>query len=235
MQCNSKSITLFGYQPGQLGSNTDYDSVSSAVVQMEKTTGENEAICKTTPKKGMVLRWWPQTICLSSSFLADFWLVLDFASALTTRGSMRRYLQPTEVAQVVLLIQDGTSMRTVARRFAESPSTVSRAWRRYQETGQYTRRHGGGPRRTTTQPQDHYLVRRSTASAQQNDFQQATNVNVSAQTVRNRLHDCGMRARRPQVGPVLTAQHRGARLTFARVQMDWAVPLIFLSSVFICI
>ena len=117
---------------------------------MEKTTGENEAICKTTPKKGMVLRWWPQTICLSSSFLADFWLVLDFASALTTRGSMRRYLQPTEVAQVVLLIQDGTSMRTVARRFAESPSTVSRAWRRYQETGQYTRRRGGGRRRTTT-------------------------------------------------------------------------------------
>uniref|UniRef100_A0AAZ3P3E4 Insertion element IS150 protein InsJ-like helix-turn-helix domain-containing protein n=1 Tax=Oncorhynchus tshawytscha TaxID=74940 RepID=A0AAZ3P3E4_ONCTS len=111
---------------------------------------------------------------------------------------MRRSLQPTQVAQVVQLIQDGTSMRAVARRFAVSVSVVSRAWRRYQETGQYIRRRAGGRRRATTQQQD---------------------------------HEGGMRARRPQVGVVLTAQHRAGRLSFAREHQDWQIrhwrPVLF--------
>ena len=70
--------------------------------------------------------------------LTDFCLVLYFASILFTTGSMRQYLQPIQVAQVVQLLQDGTSIHGVARRFAVSPSSLNQTVR--------NRLHEGGMR-----------------------------------------------------------------------------------------
>ena len=182
---------------------------------MKATTGGQERQQQDNPqKRKLFYRWWPQAFSLSLSFLTVFSLVLHLASALVPTGSMRQYLQPSQVALVVQLLQDGTSIRAVSKRFAVSPSAVLRAWRRYQETGHYTRRAGQGRRRETTLLHNQYLLlcarrnRRRTTRGLQNDLLQATLVHVSDQTLRNRLHEGGVRARCSLVGPVpSTVQH----------------------------
>ena len=73
--------------------------------------------------------WWPQTIALSLPLLTDSFLVLCSASVRVTTGSMRRYLQPNQVAQVNQLLRDGTSVKVVARRFAVwNPQSDCQTW-----------------------------------------------------------------------------------------------------------
>ncbi|KAI4899955.1 hypothetical protein NFI96_026550 [Prochilodus magdalenae] len=101
----------------------------------------------------------------------------------------------TMVRYLVQLLKDGTSICAIATRFALSPSTVLRVRWRFQETGSYSRRAGQGYRRFLT----------------------------PHQTISNRPHEGGLRARHPVVGPVLTAQHRRARLAFATEHQNWQI------------
>ena len=140
---------------------------------------------------------------------------------------VRRYLDATQVARAVQMIEDGVRRSEVARSFDVSRSVVQRLWTRYQETDGYTRRPGQGRNRITTARQDRYVVtsalrnRFITARALQNDLHHASGVRVSNQTVRNRLHEDRLRARRPATGVILNRQHRRARLEFALEHQNW--------------
>ena len=79
----------------------------------------------------------------------------------------------------------------------------------------------------TTRGQDRYIMN----THLRNGFQTATttaanipefhNNRINAKTVRNRLRENGLHARRPHVGCVLTRRHRQNRLNWARVQIRW--------------
>ena len=71
------------------------------------------------------------------------------------------------------------------------------------------------------------------------DFQSATGVRISTQTIRNRLHDAGLRSRRPAIQVPLTRYHVQMRLAWARdhvtwTQNDWA-PVLFTDESRFCV
>ncbi|KAI4874147.1 hypothetical protein NFI96_015663, partial [Prochilodus magdalenae] len=75
-----------------------------------------------------------------------------------------------------------------------------------------------GPTARSAQPQSPGKFRR-----EEEHCQSPTAVNVSDQTIRNRPHEDGLRARRPVVGPVLAGQHRRAQLAFATEHQNWQI------------
>jgi len=166
-----------------------------------------------------------------------FGAILIVLSLSGTNNCARRHLNEAEVARAVQLLEDGATVRTVAQRIGVSPSVISRLWTRYRETGCYSRRPGQGRNRVTTAREDRFLWlsarrnRMSTARALQNDFSRATNLRISDQTVRNRLHERGLRSRIPARGPQLTVQHRVQRLEFSREHQFWQLrhwrPVLF--------
>lgn len=128
------------------------------------------------------------------------------------------YLQPNQDAQVVQLLQDGTSIHLITRRLGVSPSTVSRAWRRCQETDCYMRNAGKGIEEQQPSSRTRIYCKKKRGDHCQSPMIWtragcACGVLVSDQTVWNRLHDAGMRAKHPLVGPVPST-----------MQLDWHLP-----------
>ena len=124
---------------------------------------------------------------------------------------LRRHLSQDEMNRGIGMLHSGLSQRPVANVLGVSQSVVSRMWNRFITTVN-VRRNGGGER-STNEVQDRFLVvqarrhRFDNATPLRRDFQNATGVRISTQTIRNRLHDAGLRSRRPAIQVPLTRYH----------------------------
>ena len=98
---------------------------------------------------------------------------------------------------------------------------------------------------STNEVQDRFLVvqarrhRFDNATTLLRDLQNATGVRISTQTIRNLLHDAGLRSRRPTIRVPLTRYHVQMRLAWARdhvtwTQNDWA-PVLFTDESRFCV
>ena len=119
---------------------------------------------------------------------------------------LRRHLSQDEMNRGIGMLHSGLSQRHVANVLGVSQSVVSRMWNRFIATGNVRHLHaggggGGGRERSTNEVKDRFLVvqarrhRFDNATTLRRDFQNATGVRISTKTIRNRLHDAGLRSR----------------------------------------
>ena len=110
-----------------------------------------------------------------------------------------------------------------------SQSVVSRLWARYQRSGAVADMQRGGRPRSTSRRDDRLGVNQAlrNRSLMSTDLQQylrrVRGVTVSRQTIRNRVHVGGLRARRAQVVLPLKARYCRARLAWCTQRRWWNI------------
>lgn len=158
-----------------------------------------------------------------------FQFIMAFLGSLSVIDSVRIHLSEVQCARACTLLENGATQRVVAVEYGVSQTCIRNVWRRYQENGNYQRRPGSGRLRSTDARDDRYLTilaRRNPfrpARVLRNEFQHATRIRFSDQSVRNRLHEVQLHARRPHVVPRMTDAHRRARLAWAREHLRWNI------------
>ncbi|GFW76059.1 HTH_Tnp_Tc3_2 domain-containing protein [Trichonephila clavipes] len=136
--------------------------------------------------------------------------------------SQRRRLPNSLRWRAVGWMEMGLSQADSARRLNVSRSVVQRLWDQYQSDDSVSRRPVPGRPRATIPAEDRFLAlsarRRRTTTVPQlvADHFQALGRRISATTVRNRLHNAGLYARRPVVSVPLNGRQRRNRLCWAR-------------------
>ncbi|KAK7098565.1 hypothetical protein V1264_002829 [Littorina saxatilis] len=141
----------------------------------------------------------------------------------------RRKVITFNKARAIAWLQDGVSKREVGRRHGVSHSVVVRLHQKFQATN---RRFWRGPGQDGLRRQHSVKIASSEDKLCSSEaplqtmiirgqLRVATNTNVSTKTIRKRLHEVGLRSRRPAVRPRLTAAHRQARLAFCHNHARW--------------
>ena len=127
------------------------------------------------------------------------------------------------------LLMQGQRQQQVARHF--DVSTIERLVRRLRETGRVADRPRSGRPRVTSQRQDrairlaHLRNRHLTATETMVNTVGSHNRRIHPKTVRNRLREFGLRARRPNVGLPLNQARRARRMAWVIAQAARRFPV----------
>ena len=158
---------------------------------------------------------------------------------------VRCRLSEEEMNRGIGMLEAGLSQREVVGVLGVSQSVVSRMWTRFNLTGNVMHQHAGGRERSTTRTQDRFIAlqdrchRLNNATTLGSELKNASGVCLRTQTIRNRLHEAGLRSRRPAIHIPLTRHYVQERLEWARDHVMWALndwtPILFTDESRFCV
>lgn len=137
-------------------------------------------------------------------------------------------LSDFEMGMAVEKLLNGQTIRDVAEAMNCSKSALGRLWFQYRQGRRdFSRPRRAGGNRCTTVEQDLIILSAATGdpyravAAARGAVWAEHAITVGACTVRRRLREVGVRARRPYAGLILSGEHRSRRLQFAREHIRW--------------
>jgi transposase len=126
-------------------------------------------------------------------------------------------------ASVICFHKEGFSVRQISKKTHLPPSTVGYIVKKFRDEGLVCQnRHRSGRPRCTSRREDRKIVRevkkkrRKTANKIAVELKEELSVSVSAQTVRNRIHEHGFYGRVLRKKPFVSAKNKRARIKFAK-------------------
>lgn len=143
------------------------------------------------------------------------------------RRNAYHHVSDFDKGRIVAYRDCGLSYRDIAARVGRDPMTVSRIWNRWVQEGNTERRAGSQRPRITSSRDDRHLIRMAVtdraATSRSLSQQMGTfaRQQPSARTVRRRLQQHGLSARRPWLRLPLTLHHRQERLQWCTQRRTW--------------
>jgi hypothetical protein len=143
-----------------------------------------------------------------------------------TKMARSQEIPVEERCEMVSLREQGNTLEQIAAKFHRSPSAVWKVCHKYKNTESVINRPGRGRKRKTTESDDRYMghliaLERCHQAEEVKQHLQQSGIQISTQTVRNRLKQQDWVARVKVKKPALTEQHRRLRLMWAKEHSTW--------------
>lgn len=135
--------------------------------------------------------------------------------------SNSRYTNIAQREKILQLHNEGYTQKEIARLLFLSPSTVNLWINRLGDLN--AKKKTGRPRKTTVyQDNAIYTFSRRDPFLPATDINRRLELNLSHQTVRNRLIEKGLKNYKPPTKPFLEKKHKDKRLEFAKLYINWS-------------
>lgn len=127
--------------------------------------------------------------------------------------------------QILTLVQEGRTRRSIAAEMGCSLGAVTRIVRAFREEARIRDAARSGRPRRTTEEEDRWIVAAACCdpfiTAQ--EIREELGLQVSLTVIRERLRSVGLRSRIACQRPLLTQNHKRLRLEFATRHLSWTV------------